>query len=193
MGNRKLKTWLRSQGVRLRLFHRRRDPLCYNRRNHRKLLVVDGEVVYVGGFNIHRENSRRAFGNGRWRDTHVRLDSAVVDSADRLFDHFWNHRLYHSVPKESAVNVLVPNVNRTCRKALHCLFDDALRRANHLIYLTPPYFVPDHRTQQELQKAVQRGVDVRLLVPGKSDHALVQWAARAAYGELLDAGVKIYE
>jgi len=194
-GNRKLKHWLRSQGVRLRLFHRWRwrDPLRYNRRNHRKLLVVDDEVVYVGGFNIHRESSRRAFGEGRWRDTHVRLDSAVANSADRLFDDFWNHRRYHAMPKESVVNVLVPNVNRTCRQALHCLFDDAFRRASRSIYLTTPYFVPDRRTQQELQRAVQRGVEVRLLVPRKSDHALVQWAARAAYAELLDAGVRIYE
>ncbi len=61
-----------------------RDPLRYNRSNNRKLLVVDGEVDYVGGFNIHRENSRRAFGEDRWRDTHLRLDSAVTSSADQL-------------------------------------------------------------------------------------------------------------
>jgi len=194
-GNRRLKSWLRSQGVRLHLFHRWswRNPLRYNRRNHRKLLVVDGEVVYVGGFNIHRESSRRAFGEARWRDTHLRLDSVVTRSADQLFQDFWNHRRYRPLPQESAVNVLVPNVNRTCRQAVHCIFDDAFRRANHSIYLTTPYFVPDRRTQQELQAAAQRGVDVRLLVPRKSDQALVQWAARAAYAELLDTGVKIHE
>ncbi|GMT39890.1 MAG: cardiolipin synthase B [bacterium] len=194
-GNRKLKTWLRSQGIRLRLFHRWRwrDPLRYNRRNHRKLLVVDDATVYVGGFNIHRESSRIAFGAERWRDTHVRLGDAVAHSAARQFDDFWNGRRRHSIAEQGAVNVLVPNVNRTCRQALHCLFADSFGNAHRLIYLTTPYFVPDHHSQMKLREAAQRGVDVRLLVPHKSDHLLVQWAARAAYAKLLDAGVSIYE
>ncbi len=193
--NRKLKTWLRGQGVRLRLFHRWRwrDPLRYSRRNHRKLLVVDESVVYVGGFNIHRESSRVAFGAERWRDTHVRLGDAVAHSAARLFDDFWNGRRRRPIIEQGRVNVLVPNVNRTCRQALHCLYADSFRNAHRLIYLTTPYFVPDRHSQRKLREAAQRGVDVRLLVPRKSDSLLVQWAARAAYARLLDAGVSIYE
>ncbi|GMQ87491.1 MAG: phospholipase D-like domain-containing protein [Gammaproteobacteria bacterium] len=194
-GNRKLKTWLRDQGIRLRLFHRWRwrEPLRYNRRHHRKLLVVDEAVVYVGGFNIHRESSRFAFGAERWRDTHVRLGGAVARSATRLFDDFWNGRRRRPITEQGTVNVLVPNVNRTCRQALHCLYADSFRSAHRSIYLTTPYFVPDHRSQRQLRQAAQRGVDVRLLVPRKSDNLLVQWAARAAYAKLLDAGVCIYE
>ncbi len=194
-GNRQLKTWLRSQGIRLRLFHRWRwrDPLRYNRRNHRKLLVVDEAAVYVGGFNIHRESSRVAFGTERWRDTHVRLGDAAARTATRLFDDFWNGRRRQSTPEQGAVNVLVPNVNRTCRQALRCLYTDSFRGAHRSIYLTTPYFVPDHRSQRDLREAARRGVDVRLLVPRKSDHLLVQWAVRAAYAKLLDAGVCIYE
>ncbi len=194
-GNRKLKTWLRGQGIQLRLFHRWRwrDPLRYNRRNHRKLLVVDESVVYVGGFNIHRESSRLVFGADRWRDTHVRLGDAVAHSAARLFDGFWNGRRHRPITEQGTVNVLAPNVNRTCRQALHCLYANSFRNARRSIYLTTPYFVPDHRSQRELCQAAQRGVDVRLLVPRKSDHLLVQWAARAAYAKLLNAGVRIYE
>ena len=194
-GNRKLKSWLRSQGIQLRLFHRWRwrDPLRYNCRNHRKLLVVDEAVVYVGGFNIHRESSRVAFGAERWRDTHVRLGDSVAHTAARLFDDFWNRRRRQSIMEQGAVNMLVPNVNRTCRQALHCLYADRFRSARQSIYLTTPYFVPDHRSQRKLRQAARRGVDVRLLVPHKSDHLLVQWAARAAYAKLLDSGVCIYE
>ena len=194
-GNHKLKTWLREQGIQLRLFHRWRwrDPLRYNRRNHRKLLVVDEAAVYVGGFNIHRENSRAVFGEERWRDTHVRLGEVEAGAAARLFDDFWNGLRRQSFPRQGAVNVLVANVNRTCQQALRCLYSDSFRAARRSIYLTTPYFVPDHRSQRELRAAARRGVDVRLLVPRKSDHRLMQWAARAAYAKLLDAGVGIYE
>ena len=193
--SRRLKAYLRKQGVELRRFHRWswRRPLRYNRRDHRKLMVVDQHRAYLGGFNIHRENSYALYGEKRWRDTHVAMQDALAEQAGQLFDAFWRGRrrwLPDSAPDES---MLVHNHTRTCRHRLRCIYADAFAGAQRRIYLTTPYFVPDHRTQRGLRAAARRGVDVRLLVPGKSDVRITQWAARAAYAKLLAAGVQIYE
>lgn len=193
--SRRLKTYLRQQGVQLRWFHRWswRRPWRYNRRDHRKLLVIDHQHAFLGGFNIHHENSYALHGEKRWRDTHVAMRGSLARDAGQLFDAFW-HGQWRWLP-DRAVNdsILVHNHTRTCRHRLHCIYSDIFAAAQRSIYLTTPYFVPDHRMQQGLKSAARRGVDVRLLVPGKSDVRLTQWAARSAYANLLAAGVRIYE
>lgn len=89
--------------------------------------------------------------------------------------------------------MLVHNHTRTCRHRLRCIHSDAFEAARRRIYLTTPYFVPDQLTQQGLKAAARRGVDVRLLVPGKSDVWFTQRVAHAGYANLLAAGVRIYE
>jgi cardiolipin synthase len=183
-------------GVRLRWFHRWswRDPFRYNRRNHRKLLVIDGTVAYVGGFNIHAESSRKLFGEQRWRDTHVRLDGALARQAAALFDAFWSgDRGWTSVTGDGVANLLLPNTSRRCRTILHCLYDQAFGEAGREAFIATPYFVPDRKLQHRLVNAAGRGVDVRLLVPLKSDVRLARWAGRAAYQFLLRGGVRIFE
>ncbi|MCF6325052.1 MAG: phospholipase D-like domain-containing protein [Gammaproteobacteria bacterium] len=191
-----LEPMLEASGVKVRHFHRWhwRAPLRYNRRDHRKLLVVDGEVAFLGGFNIHRQSSQRYFGVARWRDSHASFHGVLARQAGEIFDAFWcgdRHRL----PKEEtqASSMLVPNQTRRCRRRLACLYADFLGNAKQQVCLTTPYFVPDHRTQKALLTAVKRGVEVRLLVPRSSDVRLARWAANAVYAHLLDAGVKIYE
>jgi cardiolipin synthase len=193
--SRSLERYLRAQGVRVRWFHRWswRDPLRYNRRNHRKMLVVDDEQVYVGGFNLHRENSRALFGETRWRDTHVGLLGEIALEGAKLFDAFWERERSWAPRQGWGINALVSNRTTVCRHAMRCLYADRFHGATGSIYLTTPYFVPDHRTQRGLRDAARRGVDVRLLVPRKSDVWLAQWAARAAYATLLGAGIRIYE
>lgn len=187
---------LRRHGVVVRRFHRWlwRRPLRFYRRDHRKLLVIDGREAYVGGFNIHRQSSRAAYGDGRWRDTHVRLRGRLAAEAADVFDTFWagEHR-WSPVSPRAEGDVLIPNHSRTCRRQLHCLYLRLLRTSQTRLDLTTPYFVPDHRTQEELVQAAQRGVEVRLLLPGKSDVPITRWAARAAYARLLSAGVRIFE
>lgn len=193
--SRRLKAYLCKQGVDLRWFHRWnwRQPWRYNRRDHRKLLVVDQRRAYLGGFNIHRENSRALYGEQRWRDTHVAMQGTLAEQAGELFDAFWGGQRRWLPNGALSDSILVHNHTRTCRHRLRCIYSDAFTAARHRIYLTTPYFVPDRHTQQGLKAAARRGVDVRLLVPGKSDVRLTQWAARAAYADLLDAGVRIYE
>lgn len=191
-----LEAYLRRHGVVVRRFHRWswHRPLRFYRRNHRKLLAIDGREAYVGGFNLHRESSRSAYGPGRWRDTHVRMSCALAEHAAALFDAFWSgDRSWSPRSARETGDALVPNHSRICRHQVHCLYVRLLRSAERCLYLTTPYFVPDHRTQNELVRAVARGVDVRLLLPGKSDVRVTQWAARAAYQQLLSAGVRIFE
>jgi cardiolipin synthase len=194
--SRDLEDYLRRQGVAVRRFHRWgwRQPLRFYRRNHRKLLVIDDHEAYLGGFNVHRESSRAAYGELRWRDTHARLNGSLAGLARELFEAFWcGDRTWSARWPGELGDVLVPNHSRVCRRQIHCLYLRLLRSACRRIYVTTPYFVPDHRTQNELVSAARRGVDVRLLLPGKSDVRIARWAARAAYAKLLLAGVRIFE
>lgn len=186
---------LRERGVAVKWFHRWswHRPLRYNRRNHRKLLVVDDDhLAYVGGFNIHRQSSRRFYGDARWRDTHASISGVLALDAAKLFDAFWHgHR--HWRPALSGDANLIPNHTAKCRHRIRCLYSDAFAGARERIYLTTPYFVPDMLMQQRLMNAARRGVDVRLLVPSQSDVPLARWAAHAFYAALIAAGVRVYE
>lgn len=193
--SRSLERYLREHGVEFRWFHRWRwrRPLRYNRRNHRKLLVVDGARAFLGGFNIHRENSRRRYGEKRWRDTHVGLRGSLAEQAAALFDAFWRgERRWQWRAAEGAAAALVSNNSYACQHRLHCLYAETFEAARERIYLTTPYLVPDTRSQRALEAAAARGVDVRLLVPGIVDVGIVHWAAHAAFAPLLAAGVRIY-
>jgi cardiolipin synthase A/B len=191
-----MERYLRKKGVLLKLFHRWswQQPLRYNRRNHRKLLIIDGQIAYVGGFNIHRQSARRLYGETRWRDTHIRFSGTLVKDAAQLFDQFWRGIRSWTPPQHNGRETsLVSNNMRTCRHMIRCLYSEAFANARKRIFLTTPYFVPDLLMQQWIIQAAHRGLDVRLLVPSKSDVSITQWAAHAFYDGLLSAGVRIYE
>lgn len=185
---------LRAAGVHLEWSHRWqwRRPWAFHRRNHRKLLLIDGRIGYVGGFNIHAASSRQIEGAHRWRDTHVRFTGAAVAAAVALFEH---NGAGAQTPEGKAMTALrlVPNSTPGCRRRLRCELDRAFRAARRRIWLTTPYFVPDRRLRRRLAQAARRGVDVRLLVPGQNDVPVAQWAARALYGRLLEGGIRVYE
>ncbi|MCF6282068.1 MAG: phospholipase D-like domain-containing protein [Candidatus Polarisedimenticolaceae bacterium] len=194
--HRSLGSELERSGVQVHHFHRWqwREPLRYNRRDHRKLLVVDSNEAFLGGFNIHRQSSQRYFGATRWRDTHASFQGGLAQQAAELFDAFWRgDRQWLPKDDEQKNSVLVPNQTRLCRQRLACIYADFIGSAKEQVCLTTPYFVPDHRTQKVLLTAVKRGVEVRLLVPHTSDVRLARWAANAVYARLLDAGVRIFE
>ena len=187
---------LRASGVDFRWSRRWtwRYPWRLNRRNHRKLLIVDESSAYLGGFNIHESSSLRVHGPSRWRDTHLRFDGPLVAAATAIFDACREQR-GQPVSATEAIEGrrLIPNSTRSCRRVWRCAVNDAVRAARSRIWVTTPYFVPDHRLQAQLIRAARQGVDVRLLVPAKSDVVPAQWAARAAYSSLLEAGVRIFE
>ena len=187
---------LRAAGVRLQRFHRWswRQPMRYNRRDHRKLLVIDGKTAYLGGFNIHREGSRRYYGPKRWRDVHVCFEGPLAAEADALFDAFWcGHPDWSPQSHTIGDSRITPNTTRACRIQLRCSIKDQLAGASDKIWLATPYFVPDRGLRKQLALAARRGVDVRILTTEKTDSTPAQWAARAIYGELLEHGVRIFE
>ncbi len=171
-----------------------RRPLVFNRRNHRKLLIVDEQVAYMGGFNIHAPCSLHLHGPSRWRDTHMRFVGQLAVAAAGLFDacREYAHEPVR-VPRAVGMTRLIPNSSPSCRHVWRCELHDALHAARDRIWVTTPYYVPDRRLQSQLCDAAIRGIDVCLLVPRKSDVRLAQWAARAAYARLLASGARVYE
>jgi len=187
---------LKAAGVEVRRFHLWdwRNPGRYNRRNHRKLLVVDGREAYLGGYNVNEDSSYAARGEARWRDTHVRVRSDLARQAQVLFDIFWHSDFKRSLHYPAgARQFLLSNHNRHARLRLARVFDLMLGSARKTLWLTTPYFVPNQRVQRRLISAARRGVDVRVLVPGKNDVRLARWASHAAYAQLLAGGVRIFE
>lgn len=199
-GSRHLQSDLEGAGVRFRWFHpfRLRRPLQYRQRNHRKLLVVDEREAFLGGFNIERLNSRALHGETRQRDSHVRVGGELAPLAAALFDRLWHDRrqpVAEAIPKDMAgiEALLVPSYSRHCQQRLACLHVGLIKNARRHVYLTSPYFGPGTIVETALQSAAARGVDVRLLVPRRSDPLVAGWATRAAFEPLLLAGVRIYE
>ena len=197
---RALRRALAQSGVRFRWFRPfdLRHPLRYFQRNHRKLLVVDSREAYLGGFNIRRLNSWRLHGVTRQRDTHLRVSGPLARLATRHFDRLWQDARAlpaKAIPQEAGgiEGLLVPSYSRRCRKRLACLHAGLIGMAQTHIYLTSPYFGPGTVVDKALQEAAHRGVDVRLIVPRRSDPLVAGWATRAAYGQLLSAGVRVYE
>ena len=187
---------LRRGGIEVRWFHpwSWRHPARYMKRDHRKLLVTDGAHAYLGGFNIHRDSSRRIVGSRRWRDTHVRVEGQLADDAAQTFDLMWDPaRGLHEGDGADAGTFLISTDGRVTRRELRTLLVQAFDSARRHILLTTPYFVPDRFVQRALRRAAKRGVAIHVLVPAMSDVPMAQWAARAVYGNLLSEGIRIHE
>jgi cardiolipin synthase A/B len=163
-------------------------------RFHRHVMSVDGRVAFLGGYNI---GSLYAAG---WRDTHVRVRGDTAREVDNAFVDFWNAHRTGDLPK------IVPDEKRDWNPAVRVrrndpymrifpireMYLEAIDRANHHIYLTHAYFVPDRALKAHLIDAAGRGVDVQLLVPEQSNHVTADWLARRHFHDLLEAGVRIF-
>ena len=187
---------LREAGVELKWFNTLHwyQPHRFNRRNHRKLLIKDNDVVWLGGFNIHNENSLKVFGECRWRDTQVRITGQLVEEARVYFDKLWEgHRHWKPHFDAEAESTLISNHNWIERHRLRRLLSHRFHKAREKISLCTPYFMPDNFTQRHMILTAKRGVEVRLLLPAISDRPVAQWVARAAYASLIAAGIRIFE
>ena len=179
-----------------------------NYRNHRKIIVVDGTTAFVGGINvsdryINKSNDKKLF----WRDTHLRIDGPGVQYLQYLFLCDWNFcanaRLQPDENFFPRKNVSLIHSNKVVQIAASgpdsetptILFSilQAINLATEEILITSPYFIPGESLLDALIIASLGGVSVKLLVPGKSDSFLVNFAARSYYNDLLKAGVEIYQ
>jgi cardiolipin synthase len=175
-----------------------------NLRNHRKIVVVDGKMAFSGGVNIGDEYRGRMPGIGVWRDTHFRMEGPAALALQRVFFQDWFFATGEGVdptpffpanasPPGDATVAIVPSGPDTRTEAIHRLFFAAIAGARERVYITTPYFVPDAPMVVALQVAAMRGVDVKLILPSRSNHRVTFHAGRSFYAELLEAGVHIYE
>jgi len=180
-----------------------------NQRDHRKLLIIDGKIAFVGGINISSVYSRGSFGSSKavtnkepWRDTHLRMEGPVVNEFQKLFMATWSHQkgetlavrnYFPAIPtKGSEVVRAIGSSPEEPYSQIYSTLISAINSAETRVFITNAYFVPDPKLLTALKEAVQRGVDVRLLLPEKTDSSLVFYASRSYYDELLAANVKIY-
>jgi cardiolipin synthase len=174
------------------------------RRDHKKILVVDGRVGFVGGMNIGDDYADPSAGGRGWRDTQARLRGPVVRQLQLAFMHTWRkaggiellqqRHLRDLGPQGEAPAVILTNGLRRQRRQIHRAYLHALKRARDYIYITNPYFAPDIGIRRRLRSAARRGVDVRILLAGESsDVLLATLAARHTYARLLRCGVRIFE
>ncbi|MGV3590596.1 MAG: cardiolipin synthase [Gammaproteobacteria bacterium] len=205
---------LRNAGVRVLEFNpvnplETRKEWLPNNRDHRKLVVVDGHTAFLGGINIssiYSASSLPAQGediDGPWRDTHMKLEGPVVAELQKLFLDSWQRQEGEPLPDRNYFPELQPQGDDIVR-AIGSTPDDefhqiyvtllsALEHSEKTAYMTNAYFAPDPQFMHALIDAAQRGVDVRVILPSRSDSSLVFHAGRAKYGRLLRAGVRIFE
>jgi len=181
-----------------------------NRRDHRKLLIVDGQIAFVGGVNISSVYSDGSFGKSHptkdhppWRDIHLHIEGPIVSEFQKMFIATWSQQKGDPLaPKKyfpelgNTGHEVVRAIGSTPEEPysqIYATLLSAINSAETQVFLTNAYFVPDPQLLSALKGAAHRGVDVRLLLPGKTDSALVLYASHSYYDELLKSGVKIYE
>jgi cardiolipin synthase len=198
---------LRKAGVHVADFLPMRSVLLQpvNLRNHRKIVVVDGTVAFTGGFNVGDEYRGQMKGLGGWRDVHLRIEGPATAELQRVFFQDWAFASSERIdpqayfpPRESppvgnATIAVVPSGPDTRNEAIHRMFFGAIVGAEHEVLVTTPYFVPTESLLVAMELAAMRGVDVELLLPGRSNHRVTYHAGRSFYEPLLDAGVGLLE
>lgn len=178
--------------------------LRLNYRNHRKLVIIDGDIGYVGGFNVGDEylglNSRF----GYWRDTHLRIQGEAVYAMQVRFILDWNQASHHyDITYEPN---LFPKINSPGNVGIQIVTSGPDSRYEHIkngyikmissakksIYIQTPYFIPDASLLDALRIAALSGVKVHLMIPDKPDHPFVYWATLSNIGEMLNIGANVY-
>lgn len=175
-----------------------------NYRNHRKIIIIDGQIGFTGGINLSDRYSNQTNNGAYWRDTHIRLEGAVVSSLQAVFLADWNFCSQKPVAPtpdlfkglkykggDKLVQIAAGGPDYTMPTILYSLLQ-AVYNANRYIYATTPYYIPDESLQNALCVMAKSGLDVRLIVPFTSDSKLVDAASRSYFTELLSAGVRIF-
>jgi cardiolipin synthase A/B len=172
--------------------------LKINSRNHRKTCVIDTNIIYVGSFNIDKCHlTKDKLGDG-WRDAGIRLANVDINPLKQAFDAAWNHapiqERIRQIFKHVQTNPIIRLNNTRHRRRI--LYKNLLRRiksCKNRIWITNAYFVPDKFLLKALKDAARSGIDVRILLPRKSDVLFMPWASATFYESLLKSGVRIFE
>lgn len=194
--------FLSGAGVSVHPFHPLTDGTRAIVRTHRKLIIIDGRIAYIGGHCIGDEWSGRKPDEPAWRDTLCRVEGPAVADLQAAFYDLWEQvasctrpqadpRYFPPLKPEgsSAVMTLTCGSERGIKHA----YREMIASARERVMITNAYFHPDGDIVEALKDAARRGISVRIIVPGKSDIDIMITAARSIYSELLEVGVEIYE
>ncbi len=198
---------MRDAGAAVHPFHKVRFYLFANRinyRNHRKIVVIDGQTGFIGGINVSDKYINKEKTKLFWRDTHVRIDGPAVYYLQYLFITDWKfccsdsikaEEAYFKIPPESGdnsfVQIAASGPDSVLPSVLYSILQ-AIYLAKKEILITTPYFIPGDSIMDALSVAALSGLSVKLLVPGISDSKIVNAASKSYYNKLLEAGVEIY-
>jgi len=197
---------LREAGIELVDFNpiapwRRKFRLSH--RDHRKILVVDDEVAFTGGLNIGNDYASVADGGGGWHDMHCQVTGAIVIDLARMFRRTWlraGGKYFKPLPPASSFSAkatgssfvrLLDNTRRRQRATVRRAFLHVIRAARDSVLIKNAYFLPDRGLRRSLSRAVRRGIDVKVIVPGRSDVRMIEWASLYVLRNLAKQGVTI--
>lgn len=173
-----------------------------NYRNHRKIIVIDGAVGFVGGLNIADRYLKGRGGNGFWRDTHLKLEGDAVLSLQVIFLTDWyfmstqmlNGKEFFPDCKIDAghlVQITTSGPDSDWSSIMQTFFS-AIATAKQCVYISTPYFLPNEGIVVALRTASLSGVDVKIILPEKNDSFLTNWSSRSYIQDLLEAGIEVY-
>ncbi len=174
-----------------------------NYRNHRKIVVVDGVVGFVGGLNIGDEYLGKSDKFNFWRDTHLEIKGEAVYGLQTIFLNDWNYVSKqiidgaeyfpdHAIHKQALMQVVASGPDSEWQAILQAFYK-MMASATDKIWITTPYLVPEDSLLMGLKTAALSGVDVRIIIPSQPDHFFVYWSSQSNIESLLEAGVKIYQ
>ncbi|MFC0470855.1 cardiolipin synthase [Halalkalibacter kiskunsagensis] len=197
---------IKSAGGEIEAFFPPRIPLInltINFRNHRKLVVIDGEIGYIGGFNVGDEYLGLHEKFGYWRDTHLRIMGEAVNNIQTRFIQDWNqaarkeltvkdYRMSFTKQFGQCGIQIVSSGPDSQLEQIKKAYIKIILSAKEYVYIQSPYFIPDESLLDALKIACFSGLDVRIMIPNKPDHPFVYWATYSNIGELLKIGAKVY-
>ncbi|MFS1664124.1 cardiolipin synthase [Streptococcus sp. zg-JUN1979] len=176
----------------------------YNYRDHRKIAIIDGQVAYTGGVNLADEYINHIERFGHWKDTAIKLRGDAVDSFVVIFLQLWTTterellvtpylRAHDQLPATSGYVIPYADSPLDRDKVGENVYIDILNHARQYVYIMTPYLILDSEMEHALRFAAERGVDVRIIMPGIPDKPMAYYLAKTYYRPLLNSGVKIYE
>ncbi len=160
-------------------------------RNHRRSLIIDNKIAFTGSACIYNKTKN-------WRDTTVRIEGPVINDMKKAWNNMWDRahgkkiKKTHYSERSDHEFEYITNAPMPRNHHLYHHIIEAIRNSSKYIYITTPYFVPTHRLSRVLRLAAHRGVDVKIIIPERSDYPIVDLGARTFFYNLLKSGVKIY-